>query len=588
MKGGTGNRAGGLHPWRKSRPAAGLTMSGVPVEVSGMKPFRVCLLLLISAGSAMAGPAREAADLSGLTRAALSGDAAAVIRLREEGPAGLAALVEAASVPLSRLRLNQVRLDAPESSRVREAVDTVAGQRDGWASGLYWFTDLDAARAEAARTGRRILSLRLLGNLNEEYCCANSRFFRSVLYANQAVAQVLRDRYVLHWKSVRPAPLLTIDMGDGRRIKRTITGNSIHYVLGADGKVIDALPGIYSPAAFLQALEGSREKVAGKSEAERRAWHGREAHILCMEWLAAAVQAGVYGEKMSTSLKNPEQVGGVWRNLVKEAFPSSSAMPGEQEKSVTEQSLFGRQNQRFNEGVSMPVSLSSEDIMELIGQDRRNPASVERIREFPLPSDFDPPKGMVERPILKQTLPPQTKTQDASAPKVWPGNANEALDPASPAQPGPSLAGRMTPAWWGALASPCRPWVRLDEASRRMMMQKLPEEVMTAAELKTGQAENAATPFGRLLGRFEEAISRDMVRNEYYYHTQIHQWLEEDKEGKLSGDVEALNSLVYQELFLTPDYDAWLGLVPEDTYTALEKDGCACDKGAPPMRKPER
>jgi hypothetical protein len=91
-----------------------------------------------------------------------------------------------------------------------------------------------------------------------------------------------------------------------------------------------------------------------------------------------------------------------------------------------------------------------------------------------------------------------------------------------------------------------------------------------------------------LLGRFEDAIARDMVRNEYYYHTLIHQWLEEDKDGSLTGDVEALNRRVYQELFLTPDYDAWLGLVPEDTYTAIEKDGCACDKGAPPMRQSKR
>jgi len=58
--------------------------------------------------------------------------------------------------------------------------------------------------------------------------------------------------------------------------------------------------------------------------------------------------------------------------------------------------------------------------------------------------------------------------------------------------------------------------------------------------------------------------------------------------GSLTGDAEALNRRVYQELFLTPDYDAWLGLVPEDTCTAIEKDGCACDKGAPPMRRDSR
>lgn len=47
-----------------------------------------------------------------------------------------------------------------------------------------------------------------------------------------------------------------------------------------------------------------------------------------------------------------------------------------------------------------------------------------------------------------------------------------------------------------------------------------------------------------------------MVRNEYYYHNRIHQWLEGDKDGSLSRDAEALNRRVYSELFLTPDHDA--------------------------------
>ena len=79
---------------------------------------------------------------------------------------------------------------------------------------------------------------------------------------------------------------------------------------------------------------------------------------------------------------------------------------------------------------------------------------------------------------------------------------------------------------------------------------------------------------------FLRAGSDVMVALTYYAHR------EKLKAVGRDGDLEALNRQVYQELFLTPDYDAWLGLVPEDTYTALEKDGCACDKGAPPMRQP--
>ena len=88
-----------------------------------------------------------------------------------------------------------------------------------------------------------------------------------------------------------------------------------------------------------------------------------------------------------------------------------------------------------------------------------------------------------------------------------------------------------------------------------------------------------------MLDRFEIAIAGDMVRNEYFYHAHIHQLLETDSSETLSKDIEALNRKIYEELFLTPDYDAWLGMVPDDTYTALEKDGCACDPGAQPMRK---
>jgi hypothetical protein len=36
---------------------------------------------------------------------------------------------------------------------------------------------------------------------------------------------------------------------------------------------------------------------------------------------------------------------------------------------------------------------------------------------------------------------------------------------------------------------------------------------------------------------------------------------------------DQLNAKVYAELFLTPDSDPWLGLVPRDTFTALEDDG---------------
>jgi hypothetical protein len=138
--------------------------------------------------------------------------------------------------------------------RIANAIDTVAMQKDAYASHLYWYTDLNAAKRLAAKENKPILTLRLLGNLNEEFSCANSRLFRAVLYPNAEISKYLRDNYILHWQSVRPAPRITIDFGDGRKIERTITGNSIHYILDHDGEVIDALPGLYSPFGFKKYL----------------------------------------------------------------------------------------------------------------------------------------------------------------------------------------------------------------------------------------------------------------------------------------------------------------------------------------------
>ena len=58
-------------------------------------------------------------------------------------------------------------------------------------------------------------------------------------------------------------PHVTIDFGDGRKLERTLTGNSIHYVLDTHGRPIEALPGLYGPNAFLRALLVS-EKVFAK------------------------------------------------------------------------------------------------------------------------------------------------------------------------------------------------------------------------------------------------------------------------------------------------------------------------------------
>ena len=172
--------------------------------------------------------------------------------LRALGPRGLEAALRTHQAELDLLaELLESAAPVPDRLvRLRLAIERIAAQRDGWMSGLYWYTDLDRAIQAAEASGRPILSLRLLGRLDEELSCANSRYFRSVLYANREISEELRKNYVLHWESVRPIPRVTVDFGDGRTMERTITGNSVHYLLTPSGRFADALPGLYGPRSF--------------------------------------------------------------------------------------------------------------------------------------------------------------------------------------------------------------------------------------------------------------------------------------------------------------------------------------------------
>lgn len=172
---------------------------------------------------------------------------AAITELRAAGQPGVDAFVAASA--------NSVDQSKPKDvARFRAVLDRICRQRDCYASHLYWYTDLEQAKSAARAQGKPILSLRLLGNLDDELSCANSRFFRTTLYANARVARVLRDQFVLHWSSERPVPKVTVDFGDGRKICSTVTGNSAHYLLDSDGNPLDVLPGLYSPDAFLEQL----------------------------------------------------------------------------------------------------------------------------------------------------------------------------------------------------------------------------------------------------------------------------------------------------------------------------------------------
>jgi hypothetical protein len=367
----------------------------------------------------------------------------AIAALREQGPVGLDKMLK---VYADSIKSHSLAIAVPgmqkgdtEWLRLRTALDAIARQRDAYTSKLYWFTDFEQAKAAARSTGKPILSLRLLGNLDDELSCANSRFFRTTLYANSEVSSYLRDHFILHWKSVRPVPKVTIDFGDGRKLERTITGNSIHYVLDSDGRIIDALPGLYGAHAFLTGLQ----------------------------------QAEVIANRCATS-----------------------------QASARNQLLHDYHCARI--------------------------AALE--------SDWSRDLGVVRSSAgTKSLIQLEAATDDST---------------------------------WASIAFLHSDEARLDQASRALLLAKAPS-ALTAGRL-TASKIAIENPVLRQIRNLERSISEDTVRNEYLFHTKIHEWLAADSAGQ---NLDAFNTKVYAELFLTPDSDPWLGLAQPDICTALENNG---------------
>lgn len=406
------------------------------------------------------------------TVAVLSGD---IAQLRSQGPAGLKAFLAAHQKELA-FNPDRPTLPAPQ---LRKDLDALCQQRDCYASRFYWYTDLEQAKAAAKASNKPILSLRLLGGLDQELSCANSRFFRIVLYPNAQVSQMLRDRYILHWQSVRPVPKLTIDFGNGQKLERTLTGNSIHYVLDPNGRPIDALPGLYGPQAFLrelQRIEQTTKAYGQRPASERqnflRTYHQERLTTIQSNWSADLSKLGI----ATAPIPAPD--------LLTSTLPDAL------------------------EAGSLAVS-----------------------------------KAIVESPIVSAIVSSASRDRQA-------------------------LEAATDEATWSKIAQLHATDARLDSNSAALMRSKNQALYGTVdAKSRQGEKTDQLMP---VLRQFEGAIARDTVRNEYLLRTQLHQWF---VRGNGTANVDTLNARVYESLFLTPNSDPWLGLLPPNAYSAIENDG---------------
>lgn len=97
---------------------------------------------------------------------------------------------------------------------------------------------------------------------------------RAVTLSNPEVIKFLTNEVVPYWESVGPVPKVTIELGDGRVIKRTLGGNIVTYLLSSSGEVYDAFPGIYTPETYLSEIR--KTMGALDSHSDILAWHRQE------------------------------------------------------------------------------------------------------------------------------------------------------------------------------------------------------------------------------------------------------------------------------------------------------------------------
>jgi hypothetical protein len=104
-----------------------------------------------------------------------------------------------------------------------------------------------------------------------------------VLFSNPAIADFINENFEPAWQSLRPAPLVTVDFGNGRKVVRTLHGNVATYVCDAEGAVLDILPGVYTPDAYRRQLDELLKLRTWLSESPRntlRRYHALQAEAL--------------------------------------------------------------------------------------------------------------------------------------------------------------------------------------------------------------------------------------------------------------------------------------------------------------------
>jgi hypothetical protein len=127
-----------------------------------------------------------------------------------------------------------------------------------------------------------------------------------VLFSNKQISDYINNNFEPVWQTVRPVPIVHIDFGNGKVLTRTLHGNIATYLCNDAGQVLDILPGIYQPVAYMDRLQQFKmlANYAGKATTgEQLAYRLVSYHKTMAKQLAQTV-AGSSSEAGSTGTPN--------------------------------------------------------------------------------------------------------------------------------------------------------------------------------------------------------------------------------------------------------------------------------------------
>ena len=131
-----------------------------------------------------------------------------------------------------------------------------------------------------------------------------------MLFSDPNVSSFIRENFVAAWQSVRPVPTVEIDFGNGTKIKRTVNGNIATYICDPTGRVIDVIPGLNTPEAYLQELQAAlrlyRSSLANFDETVRRYHVAPPVRVLVMKKNPADIGKMIVERPVKKAVLSPE------------------------------------------------------------------------------------------------------------------------------------------------------------------------------------------------------------------------------------------------------------------------------------------